>query len=283
MQNASVATVASLILDLSSDDPMMNVGTICMELGFIGDPRAVEPLIDVVARRRGDYSATYWAAVSLSKLGDVRAVEPLIVRLGELLCGPESWERSHWDIVRDHKSALRAVAEALGTLRDPRVFDPLMALLDHQEVDVKCAGTSALGVLGDLRAASAVLQLLGDDAQEMRSEAIKTLTVLAKVGGPDVVDALVRLLSDPSNRAQMGAIGALRAIADPRSVDPLIQVLEGGDFRYTGAGRRGFGCDRRRPGGAPPNRRSWGRRSRSGARRPRRPWALWVIRGRPPR
>lgn len=78
-------------------------------LGTIGDPLAVEHLIEVMKEISGAGSA---AISSLAKMRDVRAVEPLISLL-------------------KHKNCIKRqeAATALGSIKDPRAIEPLISLL----------------------------------------------------------------------------------------------------------------------------------------------------------
>ncbi|RMF83541.1 MAG: NACHT domain-containing protein, partial [Nitrospirae bacterium] len=89
---------------------MSDVRRAAEALGKLGDPRAVEPLLQALGdESRGVRRA---AAEALGKLGDPRAVEPLLQALG------------------DRYSDVRlAAAEALGKLGDPRAVEPLLQAL----------------------------------------------------------------------------------------------------------------------------------------------------------
>ena len=91
-------------------------------LGMIGDPRAVEPLINTL----GDEDARLHAAVSLGKIGE-SAVTSLI------------------GVVSDEDVIVRALtAHALGEIGDPRAVDPLRQLLDDSDESVRDIAAHAL-------------------------------------------------------------------------------------------------------------------------------------------
>ena len=79
-------------------------------LGEIGDPRAVEPLINALNDR--DWIVRGASAEALGKIGDPRAVEPLIRALDD-----------------DEWSSRNKVIEALGNIQDIRVVKPLIRAL----------------------------------------------------------------------------------------------------------------------------------------------------------
>ena len=98
-------------------------------LGRLGDGRAVEPLIAVLAG--DDKELAFWAAQSLGLIGDPRAVEPLTVALDDPDLGAKA-------------------TFALGEIGGPAV-EPLMAIVEERRRAAALAA-SALGRIGDARA-----------------------------------------------------------------------------------------------------------------------------------
>lgn len=86
--------------------------TAAAALGELGDPRAVEPLLELL---KDHYSIVRCAAIqSLGRLHDRQAIEPLLNHLGH----PDEHTRL-------------AVVKALGELGDPRAIPPLCRLLNQ--------------------------------------------------------------------------------------------------------------------------------------------------------
>ncbi len=114
------------------------------KLGESGDPRAVEPLIDLLQDR--NISVLREAVLALGKIGHASAVEPLL----ELV---------------DHKyrSVRRSVAMALGGIGDVRAVEPLLDMLKDRNVPVRVAAAQALGEIGDTRAVVPLESILDDN------------------------------------------------------------------------------------------------------------------------
>jgi HEAT repeat protein len=128
-------------------------------LGYLGDSRAVEPLI--VALKDSHWVVRNNAAGALGELEDPRAVEPLIAALQDSDAG-----------VR------RKAARALGELEDRRAVEPLLAALKDSDAWVRYCAALALGELKDPRAVEPLKALLADPDNEVRKaaeEAIKKI------------------------------------------------------------------------------------------------------------
>ena len=135
-------------------------------IGALGDSRGVEPLI--AALKDEDDMAPSGAAVALGKLGDRRAFEPLIEALKD-----------------GSKHLRRSAAAALGQLGDVRAVEPLLAALNDEGWMVQCNAAAALGELGDPRAIEPLEKLLGDEDSEVREAAAEALARLRQAGAAD--------------------------------------------------------------------------------------------------
>lgn len=125
-----------LLALLSSDDDVLRTAA-AEALGWMGETRAVEPLI-VILQSPDDHEAVREvAAEALGRLGDLAAVEPLIDVLGDT----SEWLR-------------RAAAVALGDLGDHRAIEPLSDLLRDESTMVQDAAFDSLKKLSDHRYAS---------------------------------------------------------------------------------------------------------------------------------
>jgi HEAT repeat protein len=111
---------------LASDDQVLRAAA-ADALGWMGDTRAVLPLIDILQTRGDREAVREIAAESLGKLGDLRAVTPLI----EALTDASDWLR-------------RAAGQSLGELGDPRAMDPLSALLGDESTMVQDTAFEAI-------------------------------------------------------------------------------------------------------------------------------------------
>jgi HEAT repeat protein len=81
---AEAGPAVPLLVDCLGDGDWLVRRQAAEALGPIGDPVAVEPLIEVVADRDGEWGVRTAAARSLGLLGDARAVEPLIGVLNDM-------------------------------------------------------------------------------------------------------------------------------------------------------------------------------------------------------
>ncbi len=206
-------------------------------LGKIGDAGAVEPLI--IALKDKDSSIRNLAAIALGEIGDSRAVEPL----GSAL--KDSHPNVQWEAVTalvkiDSDRAVeilitalriggsrirnRAVEE-LVEIGDPAV-EPLIAVLEDEDVSVQKYATDALGRIGDVRA---VEPLLLAASKAGPSTLGKTQVALREIGEP-AVEPLIAALQDEDSSVRRWAAWALGEIGDARAVEPLIAALNDRDF-----------------------------------------------------
>ena len=173
-------------------------------LARIGKP-AVPALIEQL-RSRSDLRR-YLAILALQAIGDPQAVPPLI----ELIRNPKAARRSN-------------AADALGQLRDPRAVEPLIEALGDRDKLVGLAACIALGSLGDKRAVRPMADALERDTSEQVR--IAAASSLARLGGPEAVEALCRALRDRKPIIRDHTLRALLKLKDPSSVRPCIDALQ---------------------------------------------------------
>lgn len=213
-------------------------------LGTIGDPRAIGPLLAVLADWRNPvcqvagaalatlHAATavpqlidllrLWddpdrdrhftaveAARALGEMGDARALEPLLGVLED----PARFGR-------------KRIAEALGKLGDTRALEPLVTLLRDSDVRLRSYTASALGRLEDRRAVEPLIAALADEWEEVRRHAAEALGAL---DDPRAVEPLIRALRYDSTYVRWSAIYSLQQIGDARAVGPLCDALRDPD------------------------------------------------------
>ena len=151
-------------------------------------------------------------------------------------------------LLANDKPAVRAnAARALGAMareinietgpkgfQVPLVSEALLGLLHDEQPQVRLDAVKALGEIVDMgpsghkKASPAVLaafvDALEDDHTEVRKCAAIMLRVLAE---PSTVEPLIEVVrSDESPEVRQTAARALQEIGDPRAVDVLIEVLE---------------------------------------------------------
>ncbi len=224
--------VVPLILALEDEDHLVRRAAANV-LGAIGDPRAVDRLID--ALRDKDPDVRRAIANALDEIGDPRALEPFIAALED-----------------DDRIVRREAAWALGQLGNPSAVEPLIAALQDEDRGVRQAASGALvkmgqpvietlcAALGDANAAvrwaiTGVLGQLGDSSTidpliallQDRDHVVRraAATSLGKVGDARAVEPLIAALSDSENGVRWAAALALSDLADPRAVEPLIATL----------------------------------------------------------
>jgi HEAT repeat protein len=197
-------------------------------LGRLGEPRAVEPLIQ--ALRDPDSPVRERAARLLGDLGDARAVRSLIEALVD--SGSDESERV---------TVRRAVAEALARLgevqwqelaglddpslrcvaecRDPRLLKPLLSALRDRHSSVRADAAEALGVLGDPRAVQPLIVAAKEDDYVVRGQAFEAL------GELETDEGLEFLVRDAKRGSHCAARGLAR-YGDLRGADAVIEVID---------------------------------------------------------
>jgi HEAT repeat protein len=181
------------------------------EIEALGQP-AIQPLFDALAQAR--YEPLHYTIVALlGNIGHPQAVDGLL----ELL---------HHE---DPYLATRAII-ALGNIADARAVSPLLELLANDMGD-RTAIVNALGAIGDPRAIDPLIDI-------MRRVHLAVLgsppRALAKIGHAAVAPLIDVLSQDTNLNVRVGALSALREIADPASLDVLLQaaINEEADIRW---------------------------------------------------
>jgi HEAT repeat protein len=133
-------------------------------LGYMGDTRAVEPLITIL---QNDWEVRSSAALALGSLKDMRAAEVLIAAL------------------QDKNSEVRLYAAlALGSLKDTRAVEPLITKLKDANEYVRSTAARALGELGDKRAIPSLTLALKDENEDVCTVATQALEKI-RAANPD--------------------------------------------------------------------------------------------------
>jgi len=184
-------------------------------LGEIKDPRAVEPLIDMIKDPHRDVREE--AARSLGKIKDRRAVEPLIF------------------VVRNDKDVKGPAIWSLGEIGDPRAVDVLISVLKGEiklplgywgmwgNIDGDAA--IALGKIGG----PAVKPLISafKSALEGKNWNVEHLSEKALKGIEDqrAVELLIPALKDNEWKVREIVADLLGGLGDHRAVEALIDAL----------------------------------------------------------
>jgi HEAT repeat protein len=189
------------------DTRSVNRFDVVRALGRIGDPRAVEPLIDVLDTT--NHFLTQEAAIGLGNIGDARAISPLIDVF-----------RLEWDDTETITTWQKA-AEALAALGEPTLL-PLLAALDDEDDNVRHWSAVALGKLTDPRAVEPLLHALQDEKSLVRAVAAEAL---GQIGESRAIDPLVALLKDEDHYVRLRTCYALGDIGGVSVFDPLVRGL----------------------------------------------------------
>lgn len=193
----------------------------CDRLRKLADPAStpkLEPLL-----KDEDPRVRQAAAFALGDLRDEGAVQPLIDAIDFSVGGGSDRE------TRTINEANRAIATALGELRDRRATPAELKLLRSRDHYVKLAAVEALGALGDPTAVEPLMAIATDDSQEPFI-AKKAIVALGHLGDPRAVPAIEQMLF--RERAGVSfypeASFAVFAIGQPAAT-PLILLLGGKD------------------------------------------------------
>ncbi|MFQ3566789.1 MAG: HEAT repeat domain-containing protein [Aggregatilineales bacterium] len=213
----------------------------------IGTP-AVLPLIAALRSER--WGEEMGAISCLGELGDPRAIQPLIERLdddrdrlraiGSALAafGAQALRPLIYALAHGTDSARRGAAHLLGQYRDPLAASALIAALGDLNASVRAAAAGALAAHVDARAVEPLIDALSDEDPAVRENAVRALGETAlQLGGQRPLEALRGALTDldwgtrqsaAEMLARLGvdADGQARALleADLRSMDAELRL-----------------------------------------------------------
>jgi HEAT repeat protein len=172
-------------------------------LGWIGSPRAVEPLINALKDPQDDVRGAAALAFAISKIKVAHAVDPLITALND----------------KDERVRKNA-ANALGKIGDARAVGPLIVALERKDPD---EGIKSLKDLG-----SGSLASLFAAAKNFREYLVEAL---GEIKDPRAIDPLIKALKDRDKGVARAAVCSLGQIKDPRAVNALEVALIDKDER----------------------------------------------------
>jgi HEAT repeat protein len=199
-----------------------------LELGRIGNEKALDLLIGALARRDGVARS---AARELGKLRVERAIQPLAALLGDgevsqaaadaLLAYGAQAVAPLLEVLKSGDGIAReAAAGALGELRDKRAVEPLVLVLQTDDVyAVRTAAATALGHLKDTRAIWVLVQTLQlrDETTPERQAALGRLRTAAQLA--------MRKIGDPFATSKPGApVSAAQAAVE--QMEQAVAVTE---------------------------------------------------------
>ena len=110
--------------------------------------------------------------------------------------------------------------EALGEMQDSRAKEPLLALLQDEDQNVREYAAKALAKLGP----ASIDQLIAELGNVDENNEYPAVVAFRQIGAP-AVEPLITALKDADPVVRIGAVKALNAIQDTRSIEPLIAPL----------------------------------------------------------
>jgi RNA polymerase sigma factor (sigma-70 family) len=188
------------LIELLRDDEVEVRKEAAQNLADVGDPHAIEPLIELANDPNMHDQARIFAA--LSRFRDSRTVEYLI------------------QCARSSDPGMSFSLEHLGRTRDSRAVDQLVELLKDTKYKFRYRAAAALGWTMDPRAAEALLEAAKDTDFWIRSCAIKALGCMPAEA--NVIPWLLALAQDPIGQTRRAAAEALTWSKSPLAKDPLI-------------------------------------------------------------
>ena len=209
-------------------------------MGKIGDPRAVERLLDILTD--GIPPARLAAAIALGGMKEPGAVSVFKAILAAPASGKEQT-----DPLRDE------AATALVRIEGADAGDVLLQTLRKGSLPAQAAAVSALATLDDPRAADALLAIVSDrtggSAAVLRNRAA---VALGKMKADKAVGPLAAMLQSADASARAGAAIGLGYLSDRRAIGPLLEALTNPNVSLEGSGNRGA-----RPGYVSTRQSSW--------------------------
>jgi len=126
----------------------------------------------------------------------------------------------------DDQYVRRDAIEALGEIGDPRAIEPLIKAYNREnEIELR----KVLSRIKDNRVVDLLIDMLDDEDPEVRSFAIKVLGERQESGATELI---ITFLQDEDSGVRMNAAYALARIADPASEKPLLDHLANEDDSF---------------------------------------------------
>jgi HEAT repeat protein len=243
--------IEQYMTDLRHSDPTVRYNA-AQQLGSSGDVRALSALISALPD--SNEKVQYAAFSGLIKLGDSSAAAPMLTtliddmdsRVWALMRLNIGMRLRHGllDLVPRGDNAIISQIEtalaretldthqraffvrALGRAGTADAANSLLALLHHDNHDIRVAAGEALGWLGDARAVEPLLEMLLDSSDQVREIAVEAL---GRIGHERAVEPIMRILQDEAEWVRRAAAVALGELGDARALDPLAEAMHDED------------------------------------------------------
>jgi HEAT repeat protein len=136
--------------------------------------------------------------------------------------------RSIESLLHDNALAVRrSVVRVLGTLRDPRVRELLLALIER-DPDTRAEAIVALARQGDASVAAHLIEIY---PRETKPVQLRIIEALGEVRAPIAEPMLVRLLGDTATSVRCAALEALLHGGSPAAIRHAIALARDPDWR----------------------------------------------------
>ncbi len=190
--------VEHLIHALSDEDPR-NRRTAAITLGWLKEPRAERPLIELLGHP---------------------AVQEYVAHA--LVCiGFQSREAYQHGLAHPDDMVRQGTVRCLAWIAPPGAIDLVAPLIQDPSVEVRAEVAAAIGRLGDEDSALLLFELLGDESELIQESA---MDALARMPAERVVPLLVQRLGSPEVAVRIRAAETLGLIRDPQAAPALIAL-----------------------------------------------------------
>ncbi|HKV39232.1 MAG TPA: HEAT repeat domain-containing protein [Blastocatellia bacterium] len=223
-------------------------------LGFIADPRAIDPLLGLLSDQR--YFVREQASTALGRIG-APALDKLVEMAGSKTpatreaavaalgaacigiihgltpgadqdsdpAGVDLAVKTIVDALGDSNAGVRSAAViALGETLSKQAVPPLMSIIRDESSTLRGEAAVSLGKLGKW-AVPSLIAALADSRPSVRMLSAQALGDIRPI---DAVPALIQAVSNVNSGDRAEAIDALGKIGDVRAVEPIIQAMQGG-------------------------------------------------------
>ena len=206
--------VDHLLATLGDDDPH-NRRTAAITLGWLKEPRAERPLIELLGEPALQEYVTH-ALVSI---------------------GFQDRDAYEHGLEHPHDAVRQGTVRCLAWIAPPEGIDLVAPLIHDPSPEVRAEAAAAIGRLGDEDAAMLLFELLGDESELIQESA---MGALARMPAARVVPLLLQALSQPGRRRCGSGRGDAGPAARPE---------------HRARPHRALAATRARPCAAPPSRR----------------------------
>ena len=210
---------------------------VAMALSEAASPEVVAPLVRLISNPKEDTEVVRAAVAGLGRTGDPSAAGPMFA----LMQSRPEMRQSVIDALAKSTAApqlavllgqakdvdsKRDIVRLLRKTFDLRAADALAGVLGEQDEDVRSEAALSLSELGDARAVPVLIALASTEDDDMAGDAIDALR---RLGNPEAAGALIELFDKfPYRKAAiMRALGATGATA---AGPKLIKELDGDDI-----------------------------------------------------